>query len=179
MSEIKVNKISPATSTDITLGDSGDTFTLPSGATFVNSGTATGFGGGKVLQAVAAIDVTNRSTTSTTFVTIAGMPSVDITPASTSNKVLLLASFCHGENTTGEGDITIFRDSTNVATGSKPCFSTMQETGKRFSMGGAAFLDSPSLDVQITYAIYIRSGGTYLYNGSAGTVSLVAMEIGA
>jgi len=29
MSEIKVNKISPATGTDITLGDSGDTFTLP------------------------------------------------------------------------------------------------------------------------------------------------------
>ena len=46
MSEIKVNKISPATSTDITLGDSGDTFTVPSGATIVNSGTATGFGGG-------------------------------------------------------------------------------------------------------------------------------------
>ena len=49
MSEIKVNKISPATSTDITLGDSGDTFTVPSGATIVNSGTATGFGGGKTI----------------------------------------------------------------------------------------------------------------------------------
>jgi|TARA_Y100000034_G_scaffold4337_1_gene5127 hypothetical protein len=46
MSEIKVNKISPATGTAITLGDSGDTFTVPSGATITNSGTATGFGGG-------------------------------------------------------------------------------------------------------------------------------------
>ena len=52
MSEIKVNKVSPATGTAITLGDSGDTFTVPSGATIVNSGTATGFGGGKVLQVV-------------------------------------------------------------------------------------------------------------------------------
>ena len=43
MSEIKVNKISPATGTDVTLGDSGDTFTIPSGATITNSGTATGF----------------------------------------------------------------------------------------------------------------------------------------
>ena len=43
MSEIKVNKISPATSTTITLGDSGDTFNIPSGATIANSGTATGF----------------------------------------------------------------------------------------------------------------------------------------
>ena len=45
MSEIQVNKISPSSGTTITLGDSGDTFTIPSGATITNSGTATGFGG--------------------------------------------------------------------------------------------------------------------------------------
>ena len=43
-SEIKANKISPATGTAFTLGDSGDTFTIPSGVTLTNSGTATGFG---------------------------------------------------------------------------------------------------------------------------------------
>jgi len=51
-SEVKANKISPATGTAFTLGDSGDTFTVPSGttldiasgATIANSGTATGFG---------------------------------------------------------------------------------------------------------------------------------------
>ena len=43
MSELKVNKISPATGTTFTLGDSGDTFNIPSGATIANSGTATGF----------------------------------------------------------------------------------------------------------------------------------------
>jgi hypothetical protein len=43
-SELNVNKISPASGTSVTLGDSGDTFTVPSGATIVNSGTATGFG---------------------------------------------------------------------------------------------------------------------------------------
>jgi hypothetical protein len=42
--EIKANKISPSSSTAFTLGDSGDTFTIPSGATIANSGTATGFG---------------------------------------------------------------------------------------------------------------------------------------
>ena len=62
MSEIKVNKISPATGTAITLGDSGDTFTVPSGGTIVNSGTATGFGGGawnkiKTLTASASADL--------------------------------------------------------------------------------------------------------------------------
>jgi len=44
--EVKTNKISPATGVAFALGDSGDTFTIPSGATIVNSGTATGFGGG-------------------------------------------------------------------------------------------------------------------------------------
>ena len=43
-SELKVDKISPASGTAFTLGDSGDTFTIPSGATIANSGTATGFG---------------------------------------------------------------------------------------------------------------------------------------
>jgi hypothetical protein len=43
-SEIKADKWSPATGTSATLGDSGDTFTIPSGATITNSGTATGFG---------------------------------------------------------------------------------------------------------------------------------------
>ena len=45
MSEIQVNKISPQSGTSITLGDSGDTFTIPSGATITNNGTQTGFGG--------------------------------------------------------------------------------------------------------------------------------------
>jgi len=44
MSEIKVNKISPRSGTTVTLGDSGDTFTIPSGATINNQGTATNFG---------------------------------------------------------------------------------------------------------------------------------------
>ncbi len=45
MSEIKVNKISPRTNCGtVQLGDSGDTITIPSGATITNSGTANGFG---------------------------------------------------------------------------------------------------------------------------------------
>ena len=45
MSEIKVNKISPRTNCGtVQLGDSGDTITIPSGATITNNGTAAGFG---------------------------------------------------------------------------------------------------------------------------------------
>jgi len=45
MSEVKVNKISPRTNCGtVQLGDSGDTITIPSGATITNNGTAAGFG---------------------------------------------------------------------------------------------------------------------------------------
>ena len=45
MSEVKVNKISPRTNCGtVTLGDSGDTITIPSGVTITNNGTQTGFG---------------------------------------------------------------------------------------------------------------------------------------
>jgi hypothetical protein len=43
MSEIKVNKISPRSGTTLTLGDSGDDFIIPAGATLTNNGTASGF----------------------------------------------------------------------------------------------------------------------------------------
>ena len=83
MSEVKTNKISPATGTAFTIGDSGDTFTLPSGATLAvasgatisNAGTASGFG--KLVQVVTNSDVGTTSTngsvtwiTTTTLATI-------------------------------------------------------------------------------------------------------------
>jgi hypothetical protein len=57
MSEVKVNKISPRSGTEVTLGDSGDTFTIPAGATLTNNGTASGF---------AAIDWQSTVVTGTT-----------------------------------------------------------------------------------------------------------------
>ena len=41
MSLLNVNKIAPQSGTDFTLGDSGDTFTVPSGATLTVAGTFT------------------------------------------------------------------------------------------------------------------------------------------
>jgi hypothetical protein len=63
MSEVKVNKISPRSGTDVALGDSGDTFTIPAGATLANNGTATGFFEGIAWQSVV---------TAATLTTVAG-----------------------------------------------------------------------------------------------------------
>ena len=66
MSEIKVNKISPrAACGTVTLGDSGDTFTIPAGATINNQGTATNFG------ATGAVSW-NTTVKTTTFTAVAG-----------------------------------------------------------------------------------------------------------
>jgi hypothetical protein len=45
MATLFVDKLDPQSGTALEIGTSGDTITIPSGATIVNSGTATGFGG--------------------------------------------------------------------------------------------------------------------------------------
>jgi len=44
MSKVEVDAIEPQSGTALTIGASGDTITIPSGATITNNGTATGFG---------------------------------------------------------------------------------------------------------------------------------------
>ena len=44
MGTLFVDKLDPQSGTSLEIGSSGDTITIPSGATLTNSGTATGFG---------------------------------------------------------------------------------------------------------------------------------------
>ena len=119
MSEIKVNKVSPATGTAIQLGDSGDTFTVPSGATIVNSGTATGFGGGKVLQQVSSLLTTIASTTAQ-FPFDTSIPqntegveytTLAITPASATSKLHIQVIMHLGGSNNNERLACLFKDS--------------------------------------------------------------------
>jgi hypothetical protein len=85
MSEIKVNKISPRSGTDITLGDSGDNFIIPSGATLTNNGTTSGFASiawqssivtGSTLTAVAGNGYWIDTTLNACTITLPGSASV-------------------------------------------------------------------------------------------------------
>ena len=111
-SEIKANKISPATGTAFTLGDSGDTFTLPSGATLAvasgatisNAGSASGFGGGKVLQMQYSSPYSGShiSLTSGTPFEVSTQYRVTITPISaTSNILVMFYGTIHINNANG------------------------------------------------------------------------------
>ena len=62
MSEVKVNKISPRTNCGtVTMGDSGDAFTIPSGVTITNNGTQTGFGRTGTVDWITTVKVTGDS----------------------------------------------------------------------------------------------------------------------
>ena len=116
--EIKVLKISPTTGTDVTMGDSGDTFTFPAGTTVVNSGAATGFG--KVLQMVYVFtgayatgsttmpfdDTIPQNTEGNEVMTLA------ITPTSASSKLLINVDVCGSSDVQGNWTAELFRDST-------------------------------------------------------------------
>ena len=107
MSEIKVNKISPRTACGTTtLGDSGDTFTIPAGVTITNSGTAAGFGA----TGAASWDTTVKTTGFTAvsgvgyFVnTTAGAISVNL-PAGTAGDVVAIKDYA---NTFDTNNVTL------------------------------------------------------------------------
>ena len=88
MSRILVDQIrsNSASSDAITLDGSGN-LTIPGNATI--SGTATGFGGGKILQVVQAFKDDTASLTNTATITDISGLSVTLTPASSSNKFLI------------------------------------------------------------------------------------------
>jgi len=193
-SELKTNKVSPATGTALQIGDSGDTITIPSGATLTNSGTATGFG--KVLQVVSATKTDTASSTSTSFVS-SGLE-VSITPSSTSSKVLVLAQPGIGGDagSAGLGPI-LQRDSTVLnqadAASSRSRYSSVywyQYGGYDIVSMPIIYLDSPSSASSLTYKIMYKttnaSYAVYLNRSSAdsdssgygrGASTITVMEI--
>jgi hypothetical protein len=82
-SEVKTNKISPATGTDVTLGDASDTFTIPSGSaiTVASGGDINVLSGGEIdIASSATLDV--NGTIDLTGATTTGFPAGGLTTAS-------------------------------------------------------------------------------------------------
>jgi len=181
MSEIKVDKISPQSGTALAVGDSGDTITIPSGATITNSGTATGFGGGKILQCV-SITKTDQQSTSTTgtfaVVEFGSSPyGLAITPTATSSKIFVtlgLALSAYGRYTMCQ----LFRDATQVGMGdtsgsrtrvflsdahSNESVTSLTQT---YLMGNMSmsFMDEPNTTSEIKY--YVKCGTGIGYSAS-------------
>lgn len=134
---------------------------------------------GQVIQVLSATDSTARSTTSTSFVTASNTLSVTITPASASNKILILAnvSSISGIEVDATNYITIFRGATNLGQATYGFANTNSASAKN----GAAmmFLDSPSTTSATTYQVYTRlaSSGTNQINYQGATSTITCLEI--
>ena len=163
-SEVKANKVSPASGTDFTFGDSGDTFTVPSGATLdVTSATVTGLSVGKVLQVVSATKTDTASTTSLTFVST-GLE-VAITPSATSSKILLIATPVIGSHLDNNNGTCFMRDSTTLALGDAASNRSLYMSHSQYQYSSyngeshpISYLDSPSSTSAITYKVAYRMG---------------------
>jgi hypothetical protein len=116
MSEVKVNKISPRTNCGtVTLGDSGDTFSIPAGVTLTNSGTATGFGPTGAVSwnttkitadpnpAVSGVGYFADTTSSAFTVTLPAAPSA--------GDIVALSDYT---GTWGTNNLTVGRNSSNI-----------------------------------------------------------------
>jgi len=97
----------------ITVGASGDTISIPSGATITNSGTATGFGGGKVAQVVYQNFTSSFTTTSSSYADT-GL-TLAITPTASDSK-LYIQVFANGVAHNGNSfmGMKMFEDSTEL-----------------------------------------------------------------
>ena len=163
------------------LGTDGQIFT--STGLGLSQGFEAAAGGGKILQAVYDDDDTERTTTSSTYVNVSGMPTVNITPAATSSKILIIANCGSIESyDTGVSVCSLFRDSTNLGTTDGGFAHAEIQSYDVYPVGTISVLDSPSSTSQITYQIRIKNtGGTLMYfsRTPASKTSICAIEIGA
>ena len=153
------------------------TGTLPTG----NGGTgATSFSPGKVLQVINATStaetVLTDSSTADTGLT------ANITPASTSNKVLVNAHIQGvGKDNNGYVVLKLVRGSTDLATFEQRGADT--DTADTNKVGGCSisFLDSPSSTSATTYKVTVTgNGNSYVQVGDSNpTHTITLMEISA
>jgi len=137
-------------------------------------------GGGAILQAVSTIKTDTFTSTSSTYTALTGL-SVEITPSSTSSKVLAIVSV-EGASTDATaqslGMFRLMRDSTAIGVGDTAgnrtpatgSFST-RLTGSTFITAAItkSILDTPATTSSITYSVQVRTqAGTLFINRTQG-----------
>tara|TARA_R100001463_G_C3477936_1_gene216618 strand:- start:276 stop:827 length:552 start_codon:yes stop_codon:yes gene_type:complete len=183
MSTLETNLVQPATGTTLTLGASGDTVDVPSGATLdVTGATVTGLSAGKVLQVVNATvnteTVINNNTWTDVGITLA------ITPSATSSKVLIQANAAGCGKATNNTylELKLLRDTTDLIVIEQRGGYTADTSANKVGSCACTYLDSPSTTSATTYKLQGRSGSNNAYAqvGDSNPYSTITlMEISA
>ena len=156
---------------------------------------------GSILQVVQTVKTDAFSSSSSSYVDITGM-SVDITPSSNSNKILIEVILNYGAASNMYGGIKVLRDSTHIGVSTavdgnqvNASFGVGTVNGVNSNVkvytAGFKFLDSPSTTSSTTYKLqlYTRNAVTFNLNRPNGddddvyvvgaTSSVTVMEIAA
>ena len=171
-------------------------------SSYLASGVArANWGAGGILQVANVTKTDVFTTTSSSFVDVTGL-TVNITPASSSSKILVMVSFYFSSSsTTGYPIAQVLRNSTPIYVGDAAGSRTpalVQTGGGLFGADGgtgfsvsAQFVDSPATTSSTTYKIQVlQSGGNTVRVGATGddsnasnriraAASIVLMEIAA
>ena len=134
--------------------------------------------GGKVLQVVSTVKTADQSTTSTSPVDVTDL-SVNITPSSASNKVLVLVNINNIANSTAQstffrilrGATVLTSNSSGGATDTKDAFGAgggggTASNSQKIGSASITYLDSPSSTSALTYKVTMEVDGT-----STGTIN--------
>lgn len=132
---------------------------------------------GQILQLVTATSTTSFSTTSTSFQNT--NLSASITPTYSTSKIIVLAcaGFRHNAAVSGQGYITLLRDSTNLA-GSDGIVSTQANGADVWGNGTVLFVDAPGDTSAHTYRVAVRtssSSNTVAYGYSANQTQFIVL----
>lgn len=165
-----VSSVASAGSVSSIAGNTG-AFTLGSGLT--NSTNDLQVAAGVPLQIAQTVDVTNRSTTSLSFVD-SSVAAPAITPASTSNKVLITVSGIMGASSSSAGFLELRRGTTSLTPAGVNEFIGLVITDGNYTESfSISFLDSPATTSATTYRLYFKSGaGATIYLGRRGADTL-------
>ena len=194
---LKVDKLDPQSGTALEIGTSGDTITVPSGATFNVAGTLQEGGSalvtGKIGQVVSNLwsGAASASSTSTTYAEASSDLATAITPTATSSKILITCTggFSYvpdGNRMTCNMYYKVTSGGTYAEVGDTSYLMGLSNdvnAGVQSSPHAYSFLHSPSSVSELYYSLYFRrqSGSDAVYVTTTNTVnfgiSLTLMEI--
>ena len=147
-------------------GASSDAISLDSSGNVTWNGTATGFGGGKILQVLQTVKTDVFSTTSNSYVSVTGLTPA-ITAASTSNKILINVTLYGGvssgnyvagfklakDGSAMDGNTIGAASGNNVESGT---FRFRNATDTHAEEASFMFLDTPADTNSHTYGILMK-----------------------
>jgi len=174
MSTLKVDEILKRTGTGtITIGQSGDTIDIPSGATL--SATASG---NKVGQVVVSSTTSNISTTSTSLA--ASGFTASITPTATTSKVLVSVACGKGTDaSSGRVDAHIY--SQTASGGYSDLFKFIDDNNQNGTPFGQTYsgadLHTTNTTSQVDYQVYLKVNAGEVFINNDSQLKITLMEI--